>query len=145
MRSEKARLRPRGGETMNKTSLSLAVLCAAAMLGMPYAQSAYGAETRRAVNGVPSMEKFQEVSDIVLDKCMACHSRDYDLPFYAKIPGIRQIIEQDYRDGLRAMDLNQELVGAAKDRIPNAEIARMSTMPSVMNMVLKMIFLMGMA
>lgn len=122
MRGEKARLRPRGGETMNKTSLSLAVLCAAAMLGMPYAQSAYGAETRRAVNGVPSMEKFQEVSDIVLDKCMACHSRDYDLPFYAKIPGIRQIIEQDYRDGLRAMDLNQELVGAAKDR-PVGEVA----------------------
>ena len=37
------------------------------------------------------------------------------------------------------------VLGAAKDRIPNAEIARMSTMPSVMNMVLKMIFLMGMA
>ena len=71
---------------------------------------------------VPSMEKFQEVSDIVLDKCMACHSRNYDLPFYAKIPGIRQIIEQDYRDGLRAMDLNQELVEAAKDR-PVGEVA----------------------
>ena len=68
------------------------------------------------------MEKFQEVSDIVLDKCMACHSRNYDLPFYANIPGIRQIIEQDYRDGLRAMDLNQELVGAAKDR-PVGEVA----------------------
>ena len=53
---------------------------------------------------------------------MACHSRNYDLPFYAKIPGIRQIIEQDYRDGLRAMDLNQELVEAAKDR-PVGEVA----------------------
>ena len=62
------------------------------------------------------MAKFQEVSDILLDKCMACHSRNYDLPFYAKIPGIKQIIEKDYRDGLRAMDLNLELVGAAKDK-----------------------------
>ncbi len=62
------------------------------------------------------MEKFSKVSGIVLDKCMACHSRDYDLPFYAKIPGIKEIIEKDFNDGLRAMDLNQELVGVAKDK-----------------------------
>ena len=107
---------------MKKISLSLAALCAAAVLGMPHAASASGVEGKRPVNGVPSMEKFREVSDIVLDKCMACHSRDYDLPFYAKIPGIRQIIEQDYRDGLRAMDLNRELVDAARDR-PVSETA----------------------
>ena len=77
---------------------------------------------KRPVGQMPSMEKFQEVSDIVLDKCMACHSKNYDLPFYAKIPGIRQIIEQDYRDGLRAMDLSMELVEAAKDR-PVGEVA----------------------
>ena len=46
---------------------------------------------------------------------MACHSRGYDLPFYAKVPGISGIIEKDYRDGIRAMDLNQELV-QRKDR-----------------------------
>ena len=59
--------------------------------------------------------KFASVSGIVQDKCMACHSRGYDLPFYAKIPGISGIIEKDYRDGIRAMDLNQELV-QRKDR-----------------------------
>lgn len=41
--------------------------------------------------------------------------RDYDLPFYAKIPGIKSIIEKDFNDGLRAMDLNQELVGINKN------------------------------
>ncbi len=61
------------------------------------------------------MEKFADVSGIVLEKCMACHSRDYDLPFYAKIPGIKSIIEKDFNDGLRAMDLNQELVGINKN------------------------------
>ena len=59
--------------------------------------------------------KFASVSGIVQDKCMACHSRGYDLPFYAKVPGISAIIEKDYRDGIRAMDLNQELV-QRKDR-----------------------------
>ena len=48
--------------------------------------------------------KFASVSGIVQDKCMACHSRGYDLPFYAKVPGIRGIIEKDYRDGTRGRD-----------------------------------------
>ena len=64
----------------------------------------------------PQLTKFSKVSDIVMDKCMACHSRNYDLPFYAKIPGIKEIIEKDFNDGLRAMDLNLELVEAAKDK-----------------------------
>ena len=100
----------------------MAALCAATLMAMPSETSASMEQGKMPLTQVPSMEKFQEVSDIVLDKCMACHSRNYDLPFYAKIPGIRQIIEQDYRDGLRAMDLNQELVEAAKDR-PVGEVA----------------------
>lgn len=61
-----------------------------------------------------------------MDKCMACHSRNYDLPFYAKIPGIKEIIEKDFNDGLRAMDLNLELVEAAKDKpIGEATLAKM--------------------
>ncbi len=58
--------------------------------------------------GYPSLEKFAEVRDIVREKCMGCHTRDYDLPFYAKLPGIRSIIEKDYKDGFRAMNLNAE-------------------------------------
>ncbi len=74
----------------------------------------------------PSLEKFSKVSGLVMDKCMACHSKDYELPFYARIPGIREIIERDFRDGLRAMDLNLELVGAAKDRpVGEATLAKM--------------------
>ena len=62
------------------------------------------------------MDKFSKVSGIVLDKCMSCHSRGYELPFYASIPGIKQIIEKDFADGVRAMDLNLELVEAAKSK-----------------------------
>ncbi len=58
--------------------------------------------------GHPSLTKFSVVSGLVRDKCMACHTKDYDLPFYASVPGIKQIIEKDYRAGLRAMDLNEE-------------------------------------
>lgn len=55
--------------------------------------------------------KFTKVAQLMEDKCMACHTKDFELPFYAKIPGIKGIIEQDYNDGLRAFDLNAELLG----------------------------------
>ena len=67
--------------------------------------------------------KFASVSGIVQDKCMACHSRGYDLPFYAKVPGIRGIIEKDYRDGIRALDLNQELVQRKDRPVDEAKVA----------------------
>lgn len=79
----------------------------------------------------PQLTKFSKVSDIVMDKCMACHSRNYDLPFYAKIPGIKEIIEKDFNDGLRAMDLNLELVEAAKDKpIAKATLPRWNGLSS---------------
>lgn len=84
-----------------------------AVPGAHAAAAEKGADARRPVKGVPQMDKFKQVSEVVRDKCMACHSRDYDLPFYAKVPGIKQMIEKDFRDGLRAMDLNVELVDAA--------------------------------
>ena len=88
----------------------LCSVTAAAALTAVVAQQASAADIK------PPMAKFSMVSDVVMEKCMACHSRNYDLPFYAKIAGIRQIIEQDYRDGLRAMDLNAELVEADADK-----------------------------
>ncbi|MEG2173707.1 MAG: heme-binding domain-containing protein, partial [Desulfovibrionaceae bacterium] len=63
--------------------------------------------------GHPPLTKFSKVSEIMQDKCMACHTSNYQLPFYAKIPGIKDIIEKDYKDGLRAMDLNTEFTGTA--------------------------------
>ena len=90
--------------------MTLCSLAAVATLTAAATQTIFAAEIK------PPMAKFSMVSDVVMDKCMACHSRNYDLPFYAKIPGIREIIEQDYRDGLRAMDLNAELVETAKDK-----------------------------
>ncbi len=70
--------------------------------------------------------KSGKVAELVRDKCMTCHTRGYDLPFYASVPGIRQIIETDYRDGLRAMDLSLEFGedGVAK-HVGEATLAKM--------------------
>lgn len=94
------------------------------LFGVPGAYAA--SDAKQPVKGVPQMAKFKQVSEVMRDKCMACHSRDYDLPFYAKVPGIRQMIEKDFRDGLRAMDLNVELVDAVKEApVGEATIAKM--------------------
>jgi cytochrome c peroxidase len=58
---------------------------------------------------IPDMTKFAAAAELVRDKCMICHSRGYDTAFYTARPGIRQIIERDYRKGLRSLDLGQEL------------------------------------
>ena len=54
--------------------------------------------------------KFASVSGIVQDKCMACHSRGYDLPFYAKVPGISAIIEKDYASGKLAEGVDADIL-----------------------------------
>lgn len=71
--------------------------------------------------GHPPLTKFNKVASIMQDKCMACHTTNYQLPFYAKIPGIKEIIEKDYKDGLRAMDLNAEFTESAKGK-PASEV-----------------------
>lgn len=74
----------------------------------------------------PSLLKFQSVGVLVRDKCMACHTRDYELPFYAAIPGVRQIIEKDYTDGLRAMDLREEFSESFQESpVREATLAKM--------------------
>lgn len=60
---------------------------------------------------------------------MACHSRGYDLPFYAKVPGISGISEKDYRDDIRAMALNQELVQRKDRPVGETVLAKMECHP----------------
>lgn len=107
---------------MRITCAAVAAVGMAALL-CATAQAAPGMEG--APGGQPPMAKFTNVSKLVQDKCMACHTRGYDLPFYAKVPGIRQIIEKDYRDGIRAMDLNVELVQNSGKPIGETVLAKM--------------------
>jgi len=74
----------------------------------------------------PPTLRYDRVRALVRDKCMACHTQGFDLPFYAKIPGIQQIVERDYVDGLRAMNLNEEFGDTALKRpVSEATLAKM--------------------
>ena len=58
-----------------------------------------------------------KVVTILEEKCLSCHSYNAELPFYTKIPGIKQIIEKDFKDGLRASDLKHDFIEASKKGI----------------------------
>lgn len=83
---------------------AISVLCAGAGLATA---------AQNLPDGHPPLTKFSKVAQIMQDKCMACHTTNYELPFYAKVPGIKSIIEKDYKDGLRSMDLNAEFASPA--------------------------------
>ena len=74
----------------------------------------------------PNTTKTKAINDIMVGKCMSCHSQGYDLPFYAAIPGIKEVIEKDYRDGLRAMDISTEFqTETANQPFNEAALAKM--------------------
>ena len=86
----------------------------------------WGRQVSRRSIPAPSMAKFSAVGTIVRDKCMHCHTQDYALPFYANIPGIKRIVERDYIDGLRAMDLREEFgVSVTNKPVSESTLAKM--------------------
>lgn len=95
----------------------------AAMAGAGVLLSSVPAMAARDLSDV--QDKFASVAGLVQEKCMACHTRGYDLPFYARVPGIRVIIAKDYNDGLRAMNLNQELVRSKGKPVGETVLAKM--------------------
>ncbi len=107
------------------------ILFAAAFLSV----AAFGAGTSWGVSetpqGYPSLGKFSKVSHVMLDKCMPCHTRNMDLPFYASAPGIKQSILKDYAAAPRAFDLGHELEGDAKDKpVKESTLAKMAWVAS---------------
>jgi cytochrome c peroxidase len=107
---------------MLKTKKLASALGAASLLLLQFILVAGCGESDAAhAPEMPNMDKFAFVAGVIRDKCMVCHSRSYDLPFYASIPGIRGIIEKDFTDGLRAMDLNEEFGAKTSDR-PVSEV-----------------------
>jgi len=90
------------------------------------ALSVLGLSISSDAGNTPDTAKFDKISKVMMDRCLPCHSKNYSLPFYSKIPGIKDIIEKDYKDGLRAMDITQEFVIETKNKPFNeAALAKM--------------------
>ena len=80
--------------------LAVGLLIAAAVLTVVY----------RAVNSVPSSELplNEQVYQIFTDGgCLSCHSADPELPFYADLPVMGDIVKADVDSGYRAFDMTK--------------------------------------
>ncbi|HOJ32899.1 MAG TPA: cytochrome c peroxidase [Candidatus Hydrogenedentes bacterium] len=62
------------------------------------------------INFKPSDPLFAEAAAILGKKCVNCHTEEYVLPFYARFPIARGIIEKDIKDGLRYINYKEALV-----------------------------------
>lgn len=86
------------------------------LAGSVLALSVFGLSLSSDAANMPATSKTEAINDVMVGKCMSCHSEGYDLPFYASIPGIKGIIEKDFNDGIRAMDISAEF------KIANADV-----------------------
>ncbi len=63
-----------------------------------------------------SDERFQKINKSYLEKvkpifkrtCFDCHSDQVVYPWYYKIPGIKQLIDHDIKEGLEHLDLSKD-------------------------------------
>lgn len=69
-------------------------------------------------SAAPSLTEFQSetinklyvenVKPIFQQKCFDCHSQQTRYPWYHKIPGIKQLIESDIKEGLQHIDFEPD-------------------------------------
>lgn len=103
---------------MNKKVLLIAALALALIAGVG---SFLLFSKPQVISGAPALTDAR-MNELLQEKCMSCHTRDFDLPFYARVPGIKGIIEKDYADGLRAFDLRDDF-GEEALNVPVSEVA----------------------
>jgi cytochrome c peroxidase len=91
---------------------------------------------------IPPADKYSDLSvdspearaakQIIGKKCIMCHSKKPNLPFYAKFPLAGTIIRKHVKGGAGMMDLEELLAGNATDKWAYgrlAQVIRNGTMP----------------
>lgn len=66
---------------------------------------------------------FAKVTELLAKKCIYCHAPGVKMPFYASLPGVKQLVDHDVRTGLRRYDLAQEFSPPAGKPIGEAALA----------------------
>ena len=76
----------------------------------------------RAVNVAPSADlpaNEQMVKILTDGGCLACHSENPDLPFYAQIPVVKDLIGKHVEDGYASFDIAPFMDAMEQGTVPN--------------------------
>ena len=63
---------------------------------------------------------FQKVAPIIQQACLSCHSSKAQLPWYAGLPGVKQLIQNNREEGLE--ELNMESALFSIGNAPNKKV-----------------------
>jgi len=86
-----------------------------ALLGLFISASAFAHESHGVPMGVPNRLAYEEINRLYQEnvvpifkiKCFDCHSHQTTYPWYYKIPGVKQFLDSDIREGLEHFDFTQ--------------------------------------
>jgi len=89
-----------------KKLLVLAILVGLVALLIPITNYFYTPVEPGVLGSLGGSEaQFSKVASILEQKCAACHTEGADLPFYAELPVVGTMVEQDLLSGMKHMDM----------------------------------------
>ena len=101
-----------------RTKIIFSVLVVAAVLAATY----------RVVNRPPSasLESSAQMEEIIASSgCMACHTANPDLPFYASLPVAGKLVKEDARLAYRSFDMTPMLEALKKgEKVSEVDLAK---------------------
>jgi cytochrome c peroxidase len=87
------------------------------VLAVPISNLMIGANQSAKLAAIaPADPLYAKALGIMQGKCAECHTTDAGLPFYASLPGVKAMVQQDVDTGLKYIDLTEGL--AAADKVP---------------------------
>lgn len=101
-----------------RTKIIFSVLVVAAVLAATY----------RVVNRPPSasLESSDQMEEIIASSgCMACHTANPELPFYASLPVAGKLVKEDARLAYRSFDMTPMLEALKKgEKVSEVDLAK---------------------
>lgn len=61
---------------------------------------------------------FKNAHKVFRESCLPCHSAQIPIPWYGQMPGVKQIMKQEYREAIEELDLDAEVYVAGQAPSP---------------------------
>lgn len=110
-----------------KKFLTLIIVLIILALALPVANLVIPAPANRLSELQSDNPLLVAAAAVLGQKCVNCHTSDYVLPFYAKLPVAKGIIEQDIQTGLRFWNLDAWMAQAADQPMPETMLAKLES------------------
>ncbi len=109
---------------MKRLFIVISVLVVLGGLALPVTNLVVGLPSNSITKAQTDDVVFAKALNALGTKCVNCHTPEYTLPFYAKFPVAKQIIETDIRQGTRFINYLEELFPPGKTPVSEPTLAK---------------------